>query len=144
MPSKIIKQTDTCLYSVKSSTEEVLSIKNKLDSNKAHGHHEISVRMLKICDFCVSRSSQIMYKSCLDKEKFQQEWKKANVIPVHQKNDKELVKHFRPICLIPMCGKIFERILFNSLLNFLNQSDLISSAQSGFKPVTLVLTNCYQ
>ena len=51
LPSKIIKQTDTCLYSVKSSTEEVLSIKNKLDSNKAHGHDEISVRMLKTCDF---------------------------------------------------------------------------------------------
>ena len=33
-----------------------------------------------------------------------------------------------------MCGKIFERFLCNSLFNFLNQNDLISPAQSGFKP----------
>ena len=33
-----------------------------------------------------------------------------------------------------MCGKIFEHVLYNSLFNFLNQNDLISPAQSGFKP----------
>ena len=33
-----------------------------------------------------------------------------------------------------MCGKIFERILYNSLFDFLNQNGLISPAQSGFKP----------
>ena len=50
------------------------------------------------------------------------------------KNDKQLVKKYRPISLLPICGKIFERISYNSLFNFLNQNDLISPAQSGFKP----------
>ena len=67
-------------------------------------------------------------------EKFPQEWKKANVVPVHKKNDEQLVKNYRPISLLPMCGKMFERILYNSLFNLLNQNDLISPAQSGFKP----------
>ena len=82
--------------------------------------------MLKICGSSVCRPFQIIYKSCLDKEKFLQEWKKANVVPVHKKNDKQLVKIYRPISLLPICGKIFERILYNSLFNFLNQNDLIS------------------
>ena len=82
----------------------------------------------------VCRPLQIIYKSCLDKGKFPQEWKKANVVPVHKKNDKQLVKNYRPISLLPICGKIFERILYNSLFDFLNQNDLISPAQSGFKP----------
>ena len=89
--------------------------------------------MLKICGSSVCRPLQIIYKSCLDRGKFPQEWKKANV-PVHKKNDKQLVKNYRPISLLPICGKIFERILYNSLFNFLNQNDLISPAQSGFKP----------
>ena len=134
MPSKIIKKTDNSLYSVKFSTENILQIINKLDSNKAHGHDEISIRMLKICGSSVCRPLQIIYKSCLDKGKFPQEWKKANVVPVHKKNDKQLVKNYRPISLLPICGKIFERILYNSLFDFLNQNDLISPAQSGFKP----------
>ena len=54
--------------------------------------------------------------------------------PVHKKNDKQLVKNYRPISLLPICRKIFERILYSSLFNFLNQNDLISPVQSGFKP----------
>ena len=35
--------------------------------------------------------------------------------------------------LIPICGKIFESVLYNSMFDFPNQNDLISPAQSGFK-----------
>ena len=90
--------------------------------------------MLKICGSSVCRPLQSIYKPCVDRGKFPQEWKKANVVPVHKKNDKQLVKNYRPISLLPICGKIFERILYNSLFDFLNQNDLISPAQSGFKP----------
>ena len=82
--------------------------------------------------FC--RSLQIIYNSCLDRGKFPQEWKKAKAVPVRKKNDKQLVKNYRPISLLPMCGKIFDGIFFNSLFNFLNKNDVISPAQSGFKP----------
>ena len=37
------------------------------------------------------------------------------------------------ISLLPICGKIFERVLYNSLFDFINQNDLISPAQSDFK-----------
>ena len=133
LPCEIIKKTNNSLYSVRFSTEDILQIINNLDSNKVQGHDEISIRMLKICGSSVCRPLQIIYKSCLDRGKFPQEWKKANVVPVHKKNDKQLVKNYRPISLLPICDKIFERILYNSLLNFLNQNDLISPAQSGFK-----------
>ena len=82
--------------------------------------------------FC--RSLQIIYISCLDRGKFPQEWKKAKAVPVHKKSDKQLVKNYRPISLLRMCGKIFDGIFFNSLFNFLNKNDEISPAQSGFKP----------
>ena len=134
MPSKITKKTDNSLYSVKFSAENILQIINKLDSNKAHGHDAISIRMLKICGSFVFRPLQIIYKSCLHRGKFPQELQKANVLPVHKKNDKQLVKNYRPTSLLPLCGKIFELILYNSLFNFLNLNDLISPAQSGFKP----------
>ena len=93
--------------------------------------------MLKICGYSVCGPVQvfrIIYKSCLDRGKFPQEWKKGNVVPVHKKNDKQLVKNYRRISLLPICGKMFERVLYNSLFDFLNQNDLISQVQSGFKP----------
>ena len=95
----------------------MLQIINKLDSNKAHGHGEISIRMLKICGSSSCRPLQIIYKSCL---KDFAGAEKANVVPVHKKNDKQLVKNYRPISLLPICDKIFERILYNFLFDFLN------------------------
>ena len=89
--------------------------------------------MVKICDSSVCRSLKIIYKSCLDREKFPQECKKTNAVPAYKKSDKQLVKNYCPISLLLICDKGFERILYNSLFNFLNQNNLIYSAQSGFK-----------
>ena len=52
-----------------------------------------------------------------------------------KKNDKQLVKHYPPISILPLCNKMFERLLHNSLFNFLNQDDIISPSQFDFKAV---------
>ena len=61
-------------------------------------------------------------------------WKFANVIPIFKKGDKQLIKNYRPISLLPICGKIFEKIIFNNLYNYLNTNNLITNNQSGFRP----------
>ena len=48
--------------------------------------------------------------------------------------DKQILKNCRPVSLLPVCRKIFERLIFNELLNFLLENNLISRNQSGFKP----------
>ena len=44
------------------------------------------------------------------------------------------LQHYRPVSLLPICGKIFERLIYNSLFEFFIANELISSNQSGFKP----------
>ena len=59
---------------------------------------------------------------------------KGNIVPIHKKGDKQVLKNYRPILLLPIYGKVFERLIFNELLNFLLENNLISPNQSGFKP----------
>ena len=42
----------------------------------------------------------------MNKGKFPTEWKKANVVLVHKKGDKQSLKNYRPVFLLPICGKI--------------------------------------
>ena len=49
-------------------------------------------------------------------------------------DDKQYIKNYRPASLLPACSKIFERLLLNNLYKFLNENDLLSSNQSGFRP----------
>ena len=61
-------------------------------------------------------------------------WKLANVTPIFKKGDKQLINNYRPISLLPICGKIFEKIIFNNLYNYLHLNGLITKNQSGFRP----------
>ena len=60
--------------------------------------------------------------------------KKANVVPVHKKGDKQVLKTYRPVSLLSICGKIFERLIYNNLFEYFIKNNLISQNQSGFKP----------
>ena len=50
------------------------------------------------------------------------------------KNDKQSVKNYRPISLLPIFDEIFERIIYNNNSEYLTANKLISENQSGFKP----------
>ena len=54
-------------------------------------------------------------------------------MPVHKKNDKQLVKNYRTISLLSIFGKIFEKIIFNKIYYFLMEEKL-------FNPVFVQLT----
>ena len=59
---------------------------------------------------------------------------KANVVPVHKKRDKQILKNYRPISLLSIAGKIFERLLYDRMFEFFIASNLIYKNQSGFRP----------
>ena len=54
--------------------------------------------------------------------------------PIDKKDDKQCLKNYRPISLLPICGKIFEKLIFNDMFKFFIENELISPNQSGFKP----------
>ena len=43
-------------------------------------------------------------------------------------------KNYRPISLLPICSKIFERLIYNELFTFFTDNNLISPNLSGFRP----------
>ena len=89
--------------------------------------------MLTIYGNSVYKPLQLIFRSCIENEEFPSEWKKADVVPVHKKGNKQTLKNYRSVSLLPICGKIFERLIYNSLFEFFIANELISSDQSGFK-----------
>ena len=56
------------------------------------------------------------------------------MIPVHKKCGKQLIANYRPVSLLPICGKSFETIIFNLLFVHFNNNNLLNSNQPGFRP----------
>ena len=116
------------------SDEKILNIIRSLNPNKAHGWDEISVRMIKLSDVSLVLPLKIVFTNCLRRGLFPEIWKLANVVPVHKKNEKNLKRNYRPISLLPVFGKILEKLIYDSLYSHLESQELLSPNQSGFRP----------
>ena len=77
------------------------------------------IRMLRLCRDSIWKSLKIIFKNCLKEGIFPDEWKKANVVPIHKKNDKQILSNYRPVSLLPVCSKIFERLIYDSIYKYM-------------------------
>ena len=87
-----------------------------------------------MCDESLLRPLSIIFRNSLKSSIYPSTWKKANVIPVHKKDDKQCVNNYRPVSLLPVFGKIFEKLIFNEIYSFLDREKLLNTNQSGFRP----------
>ena len=100
---------------------KVLKLIRSLDSRKAHGRDKISVSMIKMCENSVVIPLCTIFKKRLETGVYPSIWKQANVIPIHKKNNRQCKSNYRPISLLPIFGKIFEKLIFYEIYNYLLQ-----------------------
>ena len=104
--------------------------------NKAHGWDQLSmsIRMIKACGYSISLPLKLIFKSMIHEGVFPEDWKKSIVVPINKKESKNLNKNYRPISLLPIFSKVFQRLVFNVLFNFHLQNKLFTPCQPGFIP----------
>ena len=118
------------------SDEKILNIIRSLNPNKAHGWDGISVRMIKLSDAALVVPLKIIFENCLRCGVFPDIWKYANVVPVHKKNEKNLKGKYRPISLLPIFGKILEKLMYDSLYSISFHASYSIQVSQVFVPVT--------
>ena len=87
----------------------------------------------KICADSIAHPITLIFQNSRTAGIFANDWKKANIVPIHKKNDKQIVSNCRPVSLLTICGKIFENLIFNNFA-FFEKRNLLSKHQSGFRP----------
>ena len=134
IPSECSRKSNESLSSITFEINDIEKIIKILDPNKSDGRDMLSIRMLKLCGQSIYKSLNLIFKSCLETGQFPLDWKKANVASVFKKDYNQLLKNYRPISLLPIIGKIFERLLYNLMFQFFIRNDLISQNQPRLKP----------
>ena len=126
--------TDKRLSKITLTNADILPLIRGLDKNKASGSDQISARMLSLCDDSIILPLKLIFENILATGVYPEKWKLADVTPIHKKGSKQLASNYRPISLLPICGKLFERLIFKNLYNHLVSNGLITKNQSGFRP----------
>ena len=140
-----ISSDSSILSSVNLATNETLTKINfdewlisklilALNPNKAHGHDGLSIRMLQMGSDSIFKPLSIIFLNCLKAGYFSTAWKKANIVPVHKKGNKQILNNYQPVSLLPICNKLFEKIIFDTIFQNITVNKLLNRNLSGFMP----------
>ena len=72
-----------------------------------------------MCDKFLVKHLLILFQSSIKSSQFPDIWKKSKIILLHKKNDKQLIQNNRPISLLPIFSKIFEKLSSIGFITFI-------------------------
>ena len=75
--------------------------------------------MNQLCGKVFVEPLRSLFLSFLEEGIYLDHWKKSNVVPIHKKESKNLIENYRPICILPVFSKVFEKINFELLVQLL-------------------------
>lgn len=116
------------------NTDELLKVIEKINPRKAPGPDGVPSKVIKEMILINPAIFQKVFNSLIQTGQFPQNWKEAKVILIEKpkKNPSDGPK-FRPICLLNTIGKLYESVLNERLKRELEDNNLLSDRQYGFR-----------
>lgn len=131
---------ENLFYFQPTTKDKVLSLLNGLCMSKATGLDMISARLIRESADVISFSLCQMFNKSLELGIFPDDWKCAKVTPLFKQGERNDTNNYRPISVISIVAKVFERIAYDQLYSFLSKYDVISKHQSGFRSLHSTVT----
>ena len=72
---------------------------------------------------------------------FPNEWKCAKVVPIHKQGKRNCVDNYRPISIIPAVAKVFERLIYDQVFQYITEKKILINCQSGFRGLHSTVTS---
>lgn len=113
--------------------EDVLDVLLALDASSAVGPDDIHPRLLKSCAVELSYPLTTIFKRSLQLGVLPSLWLTSLVVPLYKSKSRYSPLNYRPVSLTSVCCKSMERVIVSQLMGYLEDNDLISPHQFGFR-----------
>lgn len=124
---------ESSFYWVPISSVEVENVLQNCDTKKSHGHDNLPVKLLVDGACHISQPLAYIFNLSLQSGLFPNSMKIAKVSPVYKKGSKFDPGNYRPISVLPILSKVFEKLVNSRLMKYLNRNDLLFKHQYGFR-----------
>lgn len=115
------------------STDEIELAINQ-GRNTAPGEDGITRKHLRHCPATTIEAMSKLFTACLRLSYTPIQWRTSKIVMVHKKGKPpENIQSYRPIALLPVMGKSYQRIITNRMLDFCDQRNIIPDYQFGFR-----------
>ena len=115
------------------STTDVYKLLRKLQKKKAGGMDDLPPRFLKDIAPCLAEPLAYLINLTFTTGIIPDDWKTGKITPVFKSGSKSNMDNYRPITVLPACAKIFEQCLSTQMTDYLENHNLLSNFQFGFR-----------
>jgi hypothetical protein len=120
------------IFFAPASAEEITNIVHKL-KNASPGYDHINARILKHILATIIHPLTHIINLSLTHGEVPDEIKIAKVVPIFKANDPTQINNYRPISVLPIFSKIFEKVVSSRLETHLTNNNILSPSQFGFR-----------
>ena len=113
--------------------EETVNVIKGLKNNSSPGWDGIKTSLLKEVCNVISKPLTYIINLSLEKGIVPDELKIARVVPIFKGGDRKEQTNYRPVSVLPCMSKIFEKLVYNRLIDFINKHNILSECQFGFR-----------
>lgn len=138
-----IRNNSDSIYLVPTDAYEVSKIIKSLKNTNAVGYDEISTKLLKLCAPYISNVLSYIINLSFEQGYFPKNLKLSIIKPIFKSGDASQISNYRPITLIPILAKVFERAMYTRVYNFLTKYNILKPEQFGFRKGSSTTQACF-
>ena len=121
------------IFLFNTNVTEIINTVRNLKNNNSTGHDGISLKFMKLTLPILAPALVKIFNLSLSSGVYPDKLKIAKVIPIFKKGTKTSVNNYRPISILSSINKIFEKILYSRLINYIDKFQLLYKYQYGFR-----------
>ena len=122
------------MANVSTNLEEVIKLVKQIDIGKSSFINGINSRILEDAFLSVPDKLTMLFNRSPSERIFPAAWKEATIIPLGKGGKQSNITNFRPVYLLPLPGKLLEKIMHSRMMDFLDHNNLLDKRQGGFRP----------
>ena len=104
-----------------------------IQSNKAFGLYSVPIRILRLASNIIRYPLSFIINKSVETAIYPSNLKHAKVIPIFKNDDETIPSNYRPILLLSVFNRIFEKLMYNRLQVYLDKRGVFCKSQNGFR-----------
>ena len=115
------------------SENDTLKLLCNLKESKSTGPDKINARLVKDSAEVICPTLTKIFNSSLQQGIFPEALKNATISPIYKNGDKSYCSNYRPISVLSNVAKILEKIVYNQLISYIKENNILTNSQFGFR-----------
>ena len=115
------------------SESDLITAVSSLKDNKSQEHDGIDALVVKKCINLIAFPLCHIYNASIEQGIFPNDLKIAKVIPIFKSGNMQLCSNYRPISVLSVFSKVFEKLVHKRLISFLEKNKILYQRQFGFR-----------